>query len=69
MVVEELDKYDFLTLVSMEESNDESNKDQKVDGTNPDYDNCKYEENLTLIAGIGFANKDNTLTDTKVRFE
>lgn len=72
MAIEEPKKYDFLSLVAMDESDNESSKNQVIIRADPKSDNYKPEsnqENLALMVGVGSSDKDNTPLDTKVSFE
>lgn len=72
MAIKEPEKYDFLTLVAMDESDIESNNDKVAMVIDPELDNSKpecNEENMDLMAGVGSYDKDSALLDTKVSFE
>lgn len=72
MIIEEPAKYDFLALVALEESDDESCKEKVALRTKAKSDNCMLQdsqENLLLMPAAGSYNKDSGLLDTKVCFE
>lgn len=70
VAIEGLEKYDFLTLVVIMESNNGSSKDKAVTiiKAEPDYLGIKArcDENVELMSKAGSYDEYSTLLDTKV---